>query len=140
MRKLVALAVLLVSLSLPLFAFAQLSPGGSGLTTTGDAAYGTQAPTDLDPGYFIGTYIIRPILGFTGVIFLVLMVYAGFLWMTSAGNGKQVEKAKQILTTAVIGAAIMASAYVITSTVITALSTPSQAGDADEVIRDAISD
>ncbi len=136
MRKLVALAVLLVSLSLPLFAFAQLSPDGSGLKTTGDTAYGRDySPEELDAATFIGTFIIRPVLGFTGVIFLVLMVYAGFLWMTSAGDSKRVEKAKQILTTAVIGAVIMASAYVITNTILTALSTTS-APTPEQIVED----
>ena len=137
MRKLVVLAVLLFSLTLPFFALAQLDPGSTGLTKTGDTAYGREySPEELDPAEFIGRYIIQPVLGLTALIFLVLMVYAGFLWMTSAGDSKRVDKAKQILVTAVTGAVIMASAYVITSAVISALS--DRGSSADQVINEAI--
>lgn len=57
-----------------------------------------------------------------GVIFIVLFVYAGFLWMTSSGNEQQVEKAKKIMTAAVIGAAIVFMSYAITKFVTGALS------------------
>ena len=39
----------------------------------------------------IGT-IISVFLGALGVIFLILVIYAGFLWMTAAGDAKKVEK------------------------------------------------
>jgi hypothetical protein len=121
MRKLVVLAVLFFSLGLPLFALAQLDPDSSGLTTTGGAAYGEKSPEELDPAVYIGRNILQPVLGLTGLIFLVLTVYAGFLWLTSAGNEKQIARAKQILVAAVAGTVIMASAYAITSTVLSAL-------------------
>jgi len=63
--------------------------------------------------------IIRFILGFLGLIFVILTLYAGFMWMTSAGNDDKVDKAKQILAGAVIGVAIILSAYAITTFVIT---------------------
>lgn len=49
-----------------------------------------------------------------GIVFLVLLVYAGFLWMTSSGNEQQVEKAKKIITAAVIGMLIVLMSYSIT--------------------------
>lgn len=49
-----------------------------------------------------------------GMIFLVLMVYAGYLWMTARGEQEQVDKAQKIITTALIGFFIVASAYAIT--------------------------
>lgn len=62
--------------------------------------------------------IIRAVLGFLGIIFLVLMIYAGFTWMTAAGNEEKVSTAKKIMVAAVIGAAIVLSAYAITYFVI----------------------
>lgn len=50
-----------------------------------------------------------------GMIFLVLMVYAGYLWMTARGEQEQVDKAQKIITTALIGFFIVASAYAITT-------------------------
>lgn len=64
--------------------------------------------------------IIRTILGLLGIIFLVLMVYAGFLWMTARGDSKKVDQAKQLITGAIIGVIIISSAYAITAWVLTA--------------------
>ncbi len=61
------------------------------------------------------TNIISFILSFLGVIFLVLTIYAGFLWMTARGNDTQVAKAKEMLTNAVIGLVIITAAYSITA-------------------------
>jgi hypothetical protein len=62
--------------------------------------------------------IIRFFLGLLGLIFLVLTLYAGFLWMTSAGNDDKVTKAKQILMGSIIGVAIILGSYAITEFVI----------------------
>jgi hypothetical protein len=53
-------------------------------------------------------------LGFVGVIFLVLTIFAGFTWMTAAGNTEDIEKAKKMLEAAIIGLVIVFSAYAIT--------------------------
>ena len=53
-------------------------------------------------------------LAFIGVLFLILMIYGGFLWMTAAGNSEQVGKAISIMMQAGIGLAIVAAAYLIT--------------------------
>lgn len=60
-------------------------------------------------GAIIGTF-----LSFLGIIFLCLVIYGGFLWMTSAGNEGKIMKAKETLTQAVIGLIIILSAYSIT--------------------------
>lgn len=51
---------------------------------------------------------------YLGIIFFLLIVYAGFLWMTAGGNDKKVEEGKQILIAAVTGLVIVISAYAIT--------------------------
>lgn len=58
--------------------------------------------------------IINISLSLLGTIFVVLTVYAGFLWMTAGGNDDQIGKAKNILIAAIIGALIVFSAYSIT--------------------------
>ena len=58
--------------------------------------------------------IIYAFLSILGVVFIVLIIYAGFLWMTSAGSEEKVKKAKDIMLAAVIGLIIIFSAYVIT--------------------------
>jgi TRAP-type C4-dicarboxylate transport system permease small subunit len=65
--------------------------------------------------------IIAAFLSLLGIIFLILIIYGGFLWMTSAGNETKVLKAKKTLTQATIGLIIIVSSYAITYFVINAL-------------------
>ncbi len=58
--------------------------------------------------------IIRGFLGLLGVIALSLIVYAGFLWMTSGGDTNKIDNAKKILINAVIGLLIILSSFAIT--------------------------
>jgi len=59
--------------------------------------------------------IVGAALSFIGVLFFILMVYGGFLWMTAAGNEQQVEKAQNLIIAAVIGLIVVMSAYAITA-------------------------
>lgn len=58
--------------------------------------------------------LVGLILSFVGIIFLLLIVYAGFQWMTAQGNSGQVDKAKDLMINAVIGLIIVTAAYSIT--------------------------
>lgn len=65
--------------------------------------------------------IIQVALSFLGVIFLILVIYGGFLWMTASGNEEQVGKAKKILKSAIIGLVIVMMSYAISWFVTNAL-------------------
>ena len=65
--------------------------------------------------------IIGTVLGLIGVIFFVLVIYAGFLWMTAGGNQEQVGKAKKIFATSIIGLFIVVMAYYLVDFVFGAL-------------------
>ena len=69
---------------------------------------------------FVGS-IIGIALSLLGVIFLILIVYGGFLWMTAYGDKTKLDKAKDLITNAVIGVIIVIAAYTISSFVIGAL-------------------
>ncbi len=58
--------------------------------------------------------IIQVVLGLLGTIFVILMIYAGILWMTAGGNDTQVKKAQNIIQRAAIGLLIVVLAYAIT--------------------------
>ena len=62
--------------------------------------------------------IVQTVLSFLGVIFLILMIYGGYLWMTARGNEEQTTKAKNTITAAIIGIVIVLSAYAISYLVI----------------------
>lgn len=78
--------------------------------------------TSLDTG--IGN-IIAQVMGLVGVVFLVLMVYGGFLYMTARGDEKQVGTAKSVIISAIIGLALIFSAYAITELAFKAIAPPS---------------
>jgi len=61
------------------------------------------------------------VLGFTGTIFFILVVWAGLTWMTAGGNEENIKKAQGILKTAIIGLIIVLSAYAITRFIGTSL-------------------
>jgi hypothetical protein len=86
-----------------------------GLNTTAGKAFGDTSSGMMKsvPGA-IGT-IVGSLLAFIGVIFFILIVYGGFLWMTAAGNDAQVGKAKDLISAAIIGLVIVLMAYAITS-------------------------
>lgn len=64
------------------------------------------------PG-IIGRFI-QPVIMLVGVFFLVLIIYAGIMWMTAAGNEEQVTKAKNTITSAVIGLLVVLLSYGLT--------------------------
>lgn len=83
---------------------------------TGSEGVGYEEITDSGEFYFSEKAgdIIRIILSFLGVIFLLLIIYGGFLWMTAQGNDTQVDKAKKIIINSTIGITIVLLAYAIT--------------------------
>lgn len=64
------------------------------------------------------TYIINIALSLVGIIFLILMFYSGYLWMTAKDDNKAIEKAKENIKTALIGLIIVLGAYAITKLVL----------------------
>jgi len=69
---------------------------------------------NTDPRVVIAR-IIQIALGFLGTIAVVLVIYAGFIWMTSEGQEEKVSKAKRTLSSAVVGLIIVLSAFGITT-------------------------
>ncbi|MBI4090591.1 MAG: IPT/TIG domain-containing protein [Candidatus Komeilibacteria bacterium] len=65
--------------------------------------------------------IVRIILGFLGILFLLLILAGGFIWMTSQGEPDKINRAKKIIASAVIGLLITLSAYAISSFIVQSL-------------------
>ena len=90
-----------------------------------DGLAGVNLPTvgnDPDTGAqtIIGN-IINAFLVLFGAFFLILVIYGGFKWMNARGNQEEMEKAKKILQSAVIGFIIVMMAYAISFFVASAL-------------------
>lgn len=65
--------------------------------------------------------IITAVLGIIGSITLVVFMYGGFLWLTSAGNADKVKQGTQAMLYGIIGLFIIFSAYAILNTIITGI-------------------
>lgn len=92
-------------------------------TSAGKAGYQTgMAGTPMTVEDIIAN-IIQVLLSFIGVIFLLLIIYGGYNWMTAAGDSSKVETAKNTITRAVIGLIVVLAAYAISYFVIKSLGT-----------------
>jgi len=58
--------------------------------------------------------IVNIVYGLIGVIFFILIIYGGILWMTAGGKDEQVKKAQNIIQRVTIGLFIVVLAYAIT--------------------------
>jgi len=65
--------------------------------------------------------VVNVILGFLGIIAVVLILIAGFLWMTAAGNEEKIATAKKLMSAGVIGLVIVLAAFGIARFVIRAM-------------------
>lgn len=69
-----------------------------------DIELGQASPTD------VAVNVVNWSLGILALIAVVFIIFAGFSWMTSGGNEKQIETAKGILKAAIIGLVIILTA------------------------------
>ena len=109
--------IILVSLFI-LFTGAQTVFADYGLKETGKTAFG-KTPTGSIQGT-IGN-VIGAGLTMVGVLFLVLMIYGGVIWMLARGNEQQSKKALDTIIAAVIGLVIVLGSYALTKFVFTSV-------------------
>lgn len=96
----------------------QAIPDDYGLEAT---ARGAGLPVgEANPISIVAT-AVNTLLGFLGALLVMLVIYAGFLWMTAAGEEQKISKAKKLLGNAVIGLAIVLASYAIATFTINSL-------------------
>lgn len=66
--------------------------------------------------------IIRIIVGFLGIITILIILAGGLKWMTSGGNEDKIAEAKKLIGAGVVGLVIVLAAYAIASFVVNSLS------------------
>ncbi|MDA3802719.1 MAG: IPT/TIG domain-containing protein [Patescibacteria group bacterium] len=92
-----------------------------GVDEVGTQLGGSLGETNTDPRA-LATRIINISLGFLGIIALIIILYAGFLWMTSGGNEEKIAKARKTLIAGVIGLVIILSSWGLASWLIKTIS------------------
>lgn len=97
----------------PETAYAQsIDPLGD-LNTAADAAgFGTPQENKITTVF---AKFVNAILGLVGILFLVILVYGGTLYLTSGGDKDKIEKAKKMLISAIIGTVIIVISYALTT-------------------------
>ena len=69
--------------------------------------------------------ILRIAMSLLGTIFVVIVIWGGYEWMTAGGNDQQIGTAKKRIYAGVIGLALILSSYAIASFVVSSLATAS---------------
>lgn len=78
--------------------------------------------------------VITAILSLMGVIFIIIVIYGGILWMIAGGNEEQVSKAKRFIKEAIIGLVIVVGAYALSFLILSAFMNNGKLGSAPAVI------
>jgi len=118
--KLVSFFFWLIFISqLALFVLPQTASAGlwedqEGMTTDIGTTFGSTSGTPMDIRVVVAK-VISVFLGLLGIIFVALIVLAGYKWMMAQGDESKVTEAKDQLRTSVIGLAIILAAWGITT-------------------------
>jgi len=124
LKPIFTLLLLTAIMILPYFVFAQststgsvnIGSSGNPLTILENIASGENGPyTKADENSLLTIIglIINGALGLLGVIFIALVILAGYNWMTAAGNEEAVKKAQNTIQHALIGLIIVLSSWAI---------------------------
>ena len=103
-KKIFITIAFLILISIPIVGFAQVNVGENYAANIG---LGAKNPRE------IAAKVVNISLGFLSIVAVFIILYGGYLWMTSQGEQDKVEKAKKVLTSAVIGLIIILSAWAI---------------------------
>lgn len=121
LKKIVVMAMALIVLT-PVLAFSlpalavELDPwGGFKEDIREETGLGERDPRD------IAASVINIILGFLGIVAVIIILLGGFKWMTAGGNEDKVGEAKKLIVAGVIGLVIIIAAFAIATFVLDSL-------------------
>ncbi|MDP3043663.1 MAG: hypothetical protein Q8N21_04660 [bacterium] len=112
-KQILILTCLVGILILPYFVFAQQSTAPlDKLKKVGEGEGGYAPYSETTFAVMAGT-IVQAFLSLLGIIFIILILYAGYNWMTAGGEEEKIRKAKDTLWRAIIGLIIIVGSYAI---------------------------
>ena len=120
------LGILIIVFFIGTAAFAQNTPPSNDPFGLNNAVNGTGVIQGSDPVPLVIARAIQGVLSIVGVLFLILIIWGGAMWMTSGGNEQNIARAKKILTTATIGLVIIMTGYSVTYFIVESLSGQTQ--------------
>ena len=104
MNKIAAGLLTVAFLAVPAIASAQVNVGDEIGTTFGLGS------ADLESTII---NVVQWVLGFLGLVAVIMILIGGFQWMTAGGNEEKVASAKKIISAAVIGLIVVLLAWAI---------------------------
>jgi len=107
-------------LSLPVTVLAQDNPFERGQTMVEGVQTASGVGQQASLETMIGN-IINIALGFIGVLLLVYILWAGFVWMTAGGDTKKVEEAQTRIRNAIIGLLVIIVAFALSNFILGSL-------------------
>jgi len=116
MTKKIKLTILLGAFLVMIVAANFVLAADFGVNAVNNGLGGSLAATD--PRVVIGR-IIQIALSFLGAIAVVIIMYAGFLWMSSGGDEEKITRAQAILRNAIIGLIIILASWGIATFILT---------------------
>lgn len=129
MKKLSAHLILFLVFLIPIISLAQ-QPGGVNTNPSSPGGANTQQPTQIkiniqnplknnvtDLKGLLDLIIDKAILPLGGVVAAIMIIYAGFLYVTARGNETKIQTAHKALLYAAIGTAILLGAKVLSEAI-----------------------
>lgn len=120
-NKIIIFAFLSLVLFFPVLSFAQTNEPETPAPANQMDLFQQSAGFSSAPAENIVANIISVVLGLLGILFVVLMIFSGYQWMTAGGNEETVKKAQGRIKNAIIGLIIIVMAYAITAFVFKSL-------------------
>lgn len=84
-----------------------------GLVPLAELVYGGEKFPQSTVASIVGS-VVGSVLSFLAIVFFILLVYGGAIWMMARGNQDDVDKAKSIIKDSTIGLIIILSAWTLT--------------------------
>ena len=116
---LISLIISITFFTVPVFAATPVPESVQLVNPIGGSASNPKGDLDIQ---VIAGNAIKQFTGILGSLALLMFVYGGFLWLTSAGNSDQVKKGTGAMLWSAIGIVIIFSSYAILTLVFKALS------------------
>ncbi|MFZ4648592.1 MAG: pilin [Patescibacteria group bacterium] len=112
-KPLISFLIGIIFLFVPMFAFAAVDAGVNSV--------GSNINLSATNPIVMAVKIINLILMFLSIIAVCLIIYGGFVWMTSNGKEDRIATAKNILKNALIGLVVVLSSWAIAAFVLSKL-------------------
>lgn len=115
--------LIIVAMLMFVFNFAAALPAGAIEADELGVEYAASTDlSDTDPRTMAAS-LIKVVLGFLGILAVIIILIGGFKWMTAAGNDDQIDEARKIIIAGIIGLVIILAAWGIANFVLTSVLT-----------------